>query len=44
VLVGEEGVAADPSRIAALGGSQACWLVDPIDGTANFAVGLPLVR
>ncbi len=43
MLVGEEGVAADPSRIAALGGSRACWLVDPIDGTANFAVGLPLV-
>ena len=43
VLVGEEGVAADPSRLAALNGPRACWLVDPIDGTANFAVGLPLV-
>lgn len=43
VLVGEEGVAADPGRLAALSGAGACWLVDPIDGTANFAVGLPLV-
>ncbi|MFE3023218.1 inositol monophosphatase family protein [Nocardia tengchongensis] len=37
-VVGEEAVAEDPSLLAALG-EQACWLVDPIDGTSNFVAG-----
>ncbi|MGW5228651.1 inositol monophosphatase family protein [Nocardia niigatensis] len=37
-VVGEEAVAEDPSLLAALG-KQACWLVDPIDGTSNFVAG-----
>ena len=41
VAVGEEGVAADPSRLAAVGGAQPVWLIDPVDGTQNFAEGKP---
>jgi len=39
VVVGEEGVAAVPGRLAALQGSAPVWLVDPVDGTQNFADG-----
>jgi fructose-1,6-bisphosphatase/inositol monophosphatase family enzyme len=42
VVVGEEGVAADPGRLAAVGGEAAVWLVDPVDGTQNFADGKPV--
>jgi fructose-1,6-bisphosphatase/inositol monophosphatase family enzyme len=38
-VVGEEGVAADPARLAALAESRPVWLVDPVDGTQNFAAG-----
>ncbi|MBE1485310.1 fructose-1,6-bisphosphatase/inositol monophosphatase family enzyme [Plantactinospora soyae] len=38
-VVGEEGVAADPTVLERLGGSAQVWLVDPLDGTANFAAG-----
>ncbi|MEU1204033.1 inositol monophosphatase family protein [Nocardia sp. NPDC005825] len=37
-VVGEEAAAEDPSLLAELG-KQACWLVDPIDGTSNFVAG-----
>ncbi|GGD94590.1 inositol monophosphatase [Tsuneonella deserti] len=36
-VVGEEAVHADPSLGERLSG--ACWIVDPIDGTTNFASG-----
>ena len=36
-VVGEEAVAADASVIERL--SDACWIIDPLDGTANFASG-----
>lgn len=36
-IVGEEAVHADPGRLGALSG--ACWIVDPLDGTHNFAAG-----
>lgn len=39
VVVGEEGVAADPSLLDLLHGTAPVWLVDPIDGTANYAAG-----
>jgi len=39
VVVGEEGVAAEPGRLAAVGGAAPVWLVDPVDGTQNFADG-----
>ncbi len=37
-VVGEEGCANDPSLLGALDGASA-WLVDPLDGTANFVAG-----
>lgn len=36
-VVGEEAAHADPSVLERL--DQLCWIVDPIDGTANFASG-----
>jgi fructose-1,6-bisphosphatase/inositol monophosphatase family enzyme len=39
-VVGEEACAADPDVLDALDGEQA-WLVDPVDGTANFIAGEP---
>ena len=42
IVVGEEAVAADPALLEAAKRPEPYWLVDPIDGTANFAVGLPL--
>ncbi|ALE16256.1 Inositol-1-monophosphatase [Altererythrobacter epoxidivorans] len=36
-IVGEEAAHADPSVLQALSGD--CWIVDPIDGTHNFAHG-----
>ncbi len=40
-VVGEEAVAADPSLLAAARHADAAWLVDPLDGTANFVAGDP---
>lgn len=42
VVVGEEAVSANPGLLDALHGDDPCWIVDPIDGTINFAGGLPL--
>ncbi|GGM32065.1 inositol monophosphatase [Micromonospora sonchi] len=39
VVVGEEAVADDPDLLRHLRGGGDVWLVDPIDGTANFAAG-----
>jgi fructose-1,6-bisphosphatase/inositol monophosphatase family enzyme len=39
-VVGEEACAADPSLFARLTG-ELCWIVDPLDGTNNFAAGKP---
>jgi fructose-1,6-bisphosphatase/inositol monophosphatase family enzyme len=39
-VVGEEAVEADPSLVDLIGRpGEACWIVDPLDGTANFAAG-----
>jgi fructose-1,6-bisphosphatase/inositol monophosphatase family enzyme len=38
-VVGEEAVAADPSLLDRLAGPGPAWLVDPIDGTTNYAAG-----
>jgi fructose-1,6-bisphosphatase/inositol monophosphatase family enzyme len=39
-VVGEEAVEADPSLVALIGRpGESCWIVDPLDGTANFAAG-----
>jgi fructose-1,6-bisphosphatase/inositol monophosphatase family enzyme len=40
VVLGEEAVAADPSLRAAMGTAELCVIVDPVDGTWNFAKGL----
>ena len=42
VVVGEEAASADPSRLALLADADLAFVVDPVDGTANFAAGLPL--
>ncbi|MDC8753105.1 inositol monophosphatase [Erythrobacter sp. sf7] len=36
-VVGEEAAHADPAVLDALSGQ--CWIIDPLDGTANFAEG-----
>ena len=42
VVVGEEGTAADASLLQRLAGADLAFVVDPVDGTANFAAGVPL--
>ncbi|MGH7122800.1 MAG: inositol monophosphatase family protein [Stellaceae bacterium] len=42
VVVGEEGVAAEPGRLDLIGGEAPVWVVDPVDGTQNFADGKPI--
>ncbi|RYE08307.1 MAG: inositol monophosphatase [Hyphomicrobiales bacterium] len=42
LVVGEESVAADPALLDRLAGAEVAITVDPVDGTANFAAGLPL--
>jgi fructose-1,6-bisphosphatase/inositol monophosphatase family enzyme len=42
VVVGEEAAAADPGLIDTLAGAELAFTVDPVDGTSNFAAGLPL--
>lgn len=37
-VVGEEAAHADPSVMSRLAGP--CWIIDPIDGTSNFAAGM----
>jgi fructose-1,6-bisphosphatase/inositol monophosphatase family enzyme len=40
-VVGEEACASDPRMVERLG-EGSVWLVDPLDGTANFAAGRPV--
>jgi fructose-1,6-bisphosphatase/inositol monophosphatase family enzyme len=42
LFVGEEAVSADPELLDRLKDADLAVVVDPIDGTANFAAGLPL--
>ena len=42
LVVGEEAASADPTVLDALDGATQAIVVDPIDGTANYAAGLPL--
>ncbi|TDC81693.1 inositol monophosphatase [Micromonospora sp. KC606] len=41
VVVGEEAVAEDPDLLRHLRDGGDVWLVDPVDGTGNFAAGRP---
>jgi len=42
VVVGEEGTAADAALLTKLHDADLAFVVDPVDGTANFAAGVPL--
>ncbi len=41
-VLGEEAAAADPSLLGQLREHDLAFVVDPVDGTANFAAGVPL--
>lgn len=38
-FLGEE--ASHEEQVRALGSEQGCWILDPVDGTSNFASGIP---
>lgn len=42
LFLGEESVSADPALLDRLAGAELAVVVDPVDGTGNFAAGLPL--
>lgn len=39
LVVGEEGVHADPALIEHLASDEYVWIIDPVDGTRNYAKG-----
>jgi fructose-1,6-bisphosphatase/inositol monophosphatase family enzyme len=41
-VIGEEAASADPSLMEAIGTADLAFVVDPIDGTSNYAAGIPL--
>lgn len=41
VVVGEEAVAADAAVLQKMQGDAPVWVIDPLDGTYNFAHGIP---
>ncbi len=41
-VIGEEATAADPSLLDNIAEPRLLFILDPVDGTANFAAGLPL--
>ncbi len=41
VVVGEEAVSNDETILERLSADASVWVIDPVDGTANFAKGLP---
>jgi fructose-1,6-bisphosphatase/inositol monophosphatase family enzyme len=41
LFIGEESVAADPELLGKLDGADLAIIVDPVDGTFNFAAGMP---
>src|SRR3712207_715856 len=42
VVVGEEGVSRNPMLLDGIGEAELAFILDPVDGTLNFASGLPL--
>ncbi|HEV7268095.1 MAG TPA: inositol monophosphatase family protein [Falsiroseomonas sp.] len=42
LVVGEEAASADPALLDRLAEADCALVVDPVDGTANFAAGVPL--
>ena len=41
LVLGEEAAAADENLLNHLLGEESVWIIDPVDGTANFAEGRP---
>src|SRR5437879_2711858 len=41
LVLGEEAAAADPKLLNRLLGDHPVWVIDPVDGTGNFAAGRP---
>ena len=41
IVVGEEGAASDPGVLNRLLDDRPVWIIDPVDGTSNFAEGKP---
>lgn len=41
-IIGEEATAADPTLLNEIANAELAFTVDPIDGTGNYAAGLPL--
>lgn len=39
LIVGEEATFSDPRALAGLAGADHAWVIDPVDGTRNFAAG-----
>ncbi len=44
VVIGEEAASANPALLRDLAGAELAFVVDPVDGTANFAAGPAVVR
>jgi len=42
VVIGEEGVSRNPGMLDAFEDAELAFILDPVDGTLNFASGLPL--
>lgn len=42
LVVGEEAASKDAGVMDQLAGEKSVWIIDPVDGTANFAAGIPL--
>ena len=42
LIIGEEAVSADPALLPRLAGANLAVVIDPVDGTWNFAHGVPL--
>jgi fructose-1,6-bisphosphatase/inositol monophosphatase family enzyme len=42
VVIGEEATAADPGLLKTIADADLAFVVDPVDGTSNFAWGMPL--
>lgn len=42
MILGEEATAADPGLLTRMLDAELCFVLDPVDGTANFAAGVPL--
>ena len=41
-VIGEESTEKDASLLDGIAGADLAFIIDPVDGTANFAAGLPL--